>query len=383
MRILLNGTTLVKGGALQACVAFIKSSIQYHYSNNEIYYVISKEIKNELTTSSYEKIAKQVYVFDESPARNVASRKELLKLESSIKPDVIFTFFGPAYVSFHSTHVCGVADGWVTHSNSSAFRKIGSVFGVIRTLLLLFYKAYWYRKADTWVVEAECAKVGMIERLRCNQELIYIVPNGCAGHYLLEDEITQFPDNNDKLRVLCLSAYYKHKNIEIIPQIAKELKAIKPELNFEFVLTISESESGLNKIKLLSERLGVTNYINNIGPVSIADGPSIYKTAHISILPSVLETFSANYPEAMAMGLPILTTDFDFSRDICGDAALYFNANNAKEAAYKIIELIDNLDKRIELIQLGKKRLKECPVPENKYQMYLDILEQVVKSKLK
>lgn len=35
-------------------------------------------------------------------------------------------------------------------------------------------------------------------------------------------------------------------------------------------------------------------------------------------MPTVLEVFSATYPEAMA--LPIVTSDLDFARDICDNA---------------------------------------------------------------
>ena len=46
------------------------------------------------------------------------------------------------------------------------------------------------------------------------------------------------------------------------------------------------------------------------------------------ILPTLLESFSATYIEAMFHGKTILTSDLDFARDVCGEAAFYFDPLN-------------------------------------------------------
>ena len=52
------------------------------------------------------------------------------------------------------------------------------------------YKAYWYAKADEWIVDASNAKQGLIERLRLPGEDIVILPTRSADRYeALEHEI--------------------------------------------------------------------------------------------------------------------------------------------------------------------------------------------------
>jgi glycosyltransferase involved in cell wall biosynthesis len=92
-------------------------------------------------------------------------------------------------------------------------------------------------------------------------------------------------------------------------------------------------------------------------------------------MPSLLETFSANYPEAMKMNLPIICSDFNFSRDACGDAALYFDAQSPEDIADKIVALINNKTLQNDLINAGKKRLAQLETPESRANKILTMLE--------
>jgi glycosyltransferase involved in cell wall biosynthesis len=107
-----------------------------------------------------------------------------------------------------------------------------------------------------------------------------------------------------------------------------------------------------------------------VGPVPVSRGPEMYRTCHMLFLPSVLETFSANYPEAMAMGLPIVTTNLSFARDVCGEAGAYFEPMNARDAAETIGRLCG--DERLwnSLVVEGKRILRSLPNQQMKYELY-------------
>ena len=42
------------------------------------------------------------------------------------------------------------------------------------------------------------------------------------------------------------------------------------------------------------------------------------------------------------MGVPIITSDLDFARDVCGDAAYYFNPDDDEQAANALAKIILN-----------------------------------------
>ncbi len=377
MRILLNCTTLVKGGALQAAVSFIYEAAAQQ-GNIDWHFVLSPQIHNELENNNYQHKITQLTIVEPSPSRNTLSRKILKNLELSINPDAVFTFFGPAYVRFKTPHLCGVADGWFTHSNWLAFSSLPSNLQVISMVLHMAYKALWYRKATCWVVEAESAKNGLVKRLFVPNDRISIIKNTCAIGYFDHKNDTASPAQQHKTKILTLSAFYPHKNLEIIPHVAKNLIALLQNDDFEFVLTIEKGTVEEGSLVKSAKLLCVSHVIKNIGPVKLADGPQLYSSCHIMFLPSLLETFSANYPEAMSMGLPIVTTDLGFAKDVCGDAALYFPPKDAQTAAKCIASVINDGILREKLVSKGRDILKDLPGPRQKYQQYIDVLRKMI-----
>ena len=59
------------------------------------------------------------------------------------------------------------------------------------------------------------------------------------------------------------------------------------------------------------------------------------------------------------MKKPIITTDLEFARGLCGDCAIYYDALSAEDAAEKIYLLASNVDKQNELISKGLLQLKK------------------------
>jgi glycosyltransferase involved in cell wall biosynthesis len=374
MKVLFNASTLVKGGALQVATSFIREAM-CNKDGLDWHYALSKAVVKELTEAEFAGIKANTTVFEVSPARSKIVRKQLTSLHADTGSAAVFTLFGPAYVKFNGPHICGVADGWVTHSGILAFKALGSVSSAIRMLLTIVYKAFWFRKANAWIVEAMPAKQGLVNRLRIEPELIHVISNTCSQFYRNRQVESRFPKHGEKVRLLCLSAYFPGKNLKILPEVAMHIRAINAQLDFEFVLTLPLDDSGLKQIIDKAKLLGVEEHICNIGTVRVSDGPDVYERCHISFLPSLLETFSANYPEAMAMKRPIVTTDLGFAHDACKDAALYYEPLNAKAAAEKILMLVNNPDLWAQLVDNGSKVLAELPTPEQRFERYIDIIK--------
>src|SRR5690606_34568379 len=111
-----------------------------------------------------------------------------------------------------------------------------------------------------------------------------------------------------------------------IPSVAKVLK--DNGYRVKFIVTAPDNSDVWSSISINATRIGVDDSIENVGVLGLNECLHYYKESDIVFLPTLLEVFSATYLEAMAMGKPIVTTDFEFSRAICGAAALYFEAKN-------------------------------------------------------
>ena len=141
------------------------------------------------------------------------------------------------FVSNRGT-LCGVADPWVTHSNLIAFRKLGPVAG-LKTFALMLWKAYWWKAVDFWWTEAPVARDGLVKRMGCASEKIFIIPNTTGPQFDGKEYRPEFPADK-RVEILCLSAYYPHKNLEIIPDVALEISKLDPDLDFRFTVTLPE-----------------------------------------------------------------------------------------------------------------------------------------------
>ena len=92
--------------------------------------------------------------------------------------------------------------------------------------------------------------------------------------------------------------------------------------------------------------------VTNLSPLSLDRCVEEYKKASCVFQPTLAEVFSATYLEAMAMGVPIITSDLDFARDVCGNAAYYFNPDDDR-AANALAKIILNETLATEFAQKG------------------------------
>lgn len=95
------------------------------------------------------------------------------------------------------------------------------------------------------------------------------------------------------------------------------------------------------------------------GTVPYVDIPALYAQSDLFIFPSLTESFGYPLVEAMASGLPVIASDIPICREICGEAAVYFNPLNADDLAQKIMKMRGDPERRHKLGALGRKRAIE------------------------
>lgn len=377
LTVLVNAASIMVGGGIQAAVSFIRYVLE-HETGLRWHFALSRPVDEQLAHFGISREAIDADVLATAPAHDRRARRTLLQIEEKVQPDLVFTFFGPAYARFRSVHLCGVADPWVTHSTLVSYSVLGPGRS-LRMFLQCIYKGLWFRVADRWLVEAQSARQGLSRRYRIPGNRISVISNGCADRYRKLADGPALLESSSRFRLLTFSAYYAHKNLEIIPEVAAELARVGLSQDIEFVLTIRSDEPALARIEAAAGRLGVAQMIRNIGPVDLVDGPGLYNSCDAVFLPSLLETFSATYPEAMAMELPIVASDMDFARDICGPAALYFRPRDVRAAAAAVHSLHSSRELRKQLVREGVRQLARCPSAAEKNGAIVALIQQVAR----
>ena len=178
------------------------------------------------------------------------------------------------------------------------------------------------------------------------------------------------------------SAYYPHKNLEIIPRVAEAMRRQDPNLDFEFRLTLAEESAEWRRQATEAHRLGVGARIVTMGILDAGGLARAYKAASAVFLPTLREASTAVYPESFFFGRPLVTSDLDFARELCGEAALFVPPLQPEKIASRLIELAQSADLRSVLVAAGNRQLaRGYPSPAEKFSMQLEMLSQVESGK--
>lgn len=175
-------------------------------------------------------------------------------------------------------------------------------------------------------------------------------------------------------RLFYLTRYYPHKNVELLVDL---FSAHREALNGVVVhLTLCESHG--RGARQLLERIrseALQDHIVNLGPIPQRDLAGIFRCMHAMVMPSTLESFSGTYLEAMSFGCPVLTSDLDFAREVCGDAALYFDPWQADSLFQSIQTLRSDPELSGRLIENGHRL---CRASTRSWQQNAEDLRSII-----
>ncbi|MES2477946.1 MAG: glycosyltransferase [Bacteroidota bacterium] len=372
MKFIINTTNLQSGGALQVSMSLLEEwnrSCPHHQFYVLLSYQLSLLIDKKKFESNF-----SFHEFNQNPTTNLWTilhfHKQLSKLEAEFQPHAVLSIFGPALWTPQKSHLVGFANGYYLFDESKYIQEkvLNNMLQRIRyflrrSLLLKQLK----KEADLIWVETSLAQKKLIEILNLKEEKVVIIGNTHSAHF---ENNSKGKEEDKPFLFLYLSAYYPHKNFEILPRVIRILKDRNIQCQFMLTLTNEQFEE-IFKDDLCKE------YLINIGPVNPNETIKLYQETDAAFMPSLLETFSANYPEAMKMDKPILSSNMDFAKEICGDAALYFEPENEWDIADKICEIIRNKDLQQDLILKGRKQLNKFETPGSRAHKLISLLEKI------
>ncbi len=353
MKILINCSNLVVGGGIQVAASVITELIVNKKHNFCV--VLSKQVCRQINTDDFPSNFK-FYFFEDSIAklntRNFFSKK-LDEIEKKENIDFVITIFGPSYWKpKKAKHLCGFALPWMIYPESIAYNKL-SFEEKIKIKLLNWYKLYHFkRECHFYWCETVIVKERMVRHLGLNN--IDVIGNAASHHFTEFNKESESDFDDGVFKLLTVSAYYPHKNLDLIKGIIPLIKENGQKIKFYLTLP-NEVFSGL--FTTLEE----LKYVENLGVIKNEDCPAYYQKANAIFLPTLLECFSANYAEAMCIGKPIITSNLDFAKSICEDAAIYFDPQDPIDAYEKIVALMNNKDKQQKMVMIGNELLQKNP----------------------
>jgi glycosyltransferase involved in cell wall biosynthesis len=164
-----------------------------------------------------------------------------------------------------------------------------------------------------------------------------------------------FETLGDRFVLLCLSKYYEHKNLDTLADLFESHGEQLAEVTV--ILTVDSAQH--RKAPAFISRIRqphLRKHLVNVGPIGQEEIAGYFTASKGLILPTLLESFSGAYLEAMHFGRPILTSDRDFAREVCGEAARYFDPYEPASIRDAILELRDSADLRRRLVAAGRRQ---------------------------
>lgn len=367
MKVIINASNIKVGGGVQVALSFVHSLFKFEGFN--FYLLSSSKIYEQL---DFDRIPDSVEVFKVDFGLKhwlKGSAKDLNEIEARIDPDIVFTIFGPSYWTPKSKHLMGFALPWLINPHSKAFGEVSTVMWVKKRVQNAI-KAFFIKKnSQFFVVETEDVRRRLLKYLDIPLSKTWVVSNTYNQNFI--GFRVKKPKRGMWFKFITIAANYPHKNLKILRRVIPILRA--RGLKARFTLTIPEKDFRSTFGK-------ESDYLRNVGPLKSFECPSQYSDADALFLPTLLECFTASYPEAMIMGRPILTSDLSFAKQICGEeCALFFDPLDPYEIADRIQEIIKDEALYNKLVKNGNERVKNFLTYDQRAKSYLKIIEEIIK----
>ena len=170
------------------------------------------------------------------------------------------------------------------------------------------------------------------------------------------DRTEQYPEllakhNVTKPYLLYVGNSYPYKNLR---SLVKALHHLPEELQLVLVGARSVFLDGV--MKTIHEE-GVQDRVVVAGYVPDDELGVLYNQAEAYVSASLEEGFGITPLEAMGAGCPVIVSDIPVFREVCGDAALYFDPLDPLDIARMISTVFDDQQVRERLRTAGKKKV--------------------------
>ena len=196
------------------------------------------------------------------------------------------------------------------------------------------------------------SKADVIEELKVNEENVDVVLNGIDLDSFTRDErVEQKP-----YRIITTaSADVPLKGLKFLIEAMTEIIEEIPEAH---LMVLGRAKEKGDIAKQIS-RLNLEEKISFHSGLSQSEVVSLYSSSHICVIPSLYEGFGFGAGEAMACGLPLISTQSGGLKEVIGQEAVIIEAASSEAIVKAVKDLFSNKEKQLALSRAGRKRMEK------------------------
>jgi glycosyltransferase involved in cell wall biosynthesis len=193
--------------------------------------------------------------------------------------------------------------------------------------------------------------------LKIKRDQITVVPNGIEPHYRALEATEgmalrqQYTPSPDTICLLNVGSTHHRKNILTVLKVVKYLK----EQGLPVCLWKTGSKFTLDQQAFIKQH-HLERQIIHLGNPDKEMLLKIYNAADILLAPSLYEGFGLTIVEAMACGIPVITSNVSSLPEVAGDAAVLVNPTDVTAISAAVYRIHQDVNYRQQLIDRGFAR---------------------------
>jgi glycosyltransferase involved in cell wall biosynthesis len=328
---------------------------------------IGRYIK-ELSTNLLKIDDRNQYIFLRPPYRWYSLKEQIL-MPGCIKKNKIGLMHFPHFnvpLAYNGPLVVTIHDLIIHHFPDARATTLPPWFYRIKLLAYKQVIKHAVKAARAIIVPSEFVKKDILRFYNVDDEKIKVVYEGVDIKFRYQ--ITNVKSiSNNKCQIsgdylLYVGSAYPHKNLE---RLVGAFAILRQKYKFEGQLVLAgKIDYFYNQLQkyIISQYPNIQYLLSNIhfyGHATDRELTQLYSNAKLFIFPSLSEGFGLPPLEAMSFGTPVVASNSTSIPEICEDAALYFNPNDANDIAVKIYSAYTNEKLQNKLRQKGLSQIKK------------------------
>lgn len=232
-------------------------------------------------------------------------------------------------------------------------------YNVAKTLRQKYRVFRWYafinmqlkvaRQFSHIITVSEFTRKDIAREFSLDEQRFRVVHNGVNNEFFYPKQNGPRPEN---ALIVTNSADTPLKGLSFLLDAVARIRRTRP-----IRLTVIGQPKKNGIIENLVASLGVSDIVHFTGRIANEEFADYYAKSTIAVVPSLYEGFGIPAAEAMASGVPLVSTSGGALAEVVGDAGIVVPPADAEALALAITRLLDSPEERKKYIQAGLARV--------------------------
>lgn len=205
------------------------------------------------------------------------------------------------------------------------------------------------RRFSHIITVSEFTKKDIAKEFKLDEDIFRVVYNGINNEFFYPQSNVQRPENS---LIVTNSADTPLKGLNFLLEAVAEIRTKQP-----IKLTVIGQPRKDGVIEKLVAKLCISDIVTFTGRIENEEFAHYYAQSTIAVVPSLYEGFGIPAAEAMASGVPLISTSGGALAEVVGDAGIVVPPADTRALANAITHLLNSPEERTRYARAGLNRV--------------------------